>query len=107
MAQVLLKDLFQKAYKEQGPWPRKRRKGNPKASTGFFRVRKKKCHGCKQGFVWQYIYAQNKERYQFSRTDLLKLKEEVLAMGMIWKITDREQARKSIKRTPYTMQELE
>ena len=65
------------------------------------------CYGCKQGFVWQYMYEQKGERHVFARTDLLKLKKKVLDMGLDWHITDREDARKSVKRTKYTLQELE
>ena len=53
--------------------------------SGIFRVSKKRCDSCKQGFTWQYrYYDENNCRKTVMSVDLSKLKEKVLAKGLKW-----------------------
>lgn len=62
--------------------------------SGFYRVYKSKCKVCSKGFTWAYLL----EDYSaIKNVDLLKLKKNVLARNLEWKITDENKAKESIE----------
>ena len=73
-----------------------------KNTTGFYRVSKQKDNGCKQGFIWLYIY-QNKN---ISSVNLLKLKEKVEDQGLPWEVVDKEKAQKSLEENERTLKKI-
>lgn len=76
-------------------------------STGFFRVIKMK-HHTKQGFLWRYQYYPEGKKSQshISSTNLLKLKEKVLAKGLEWKIISIENATNTLLNHGYSLEEF-
>lgn len=56
-----------------------------KSSTGFFRVSIEKNPKLKQGFTWVYQYFEGETRKKLSSVDIDKLKQKVLAKGLVWK----------------------
>lgn len=66
--------------------------------TGLYRVTKIKGKQYAQGFAWRYtFYDESGKKRNISRTDLYKLKEEVLACGFKWGIVDDEKAKLSFE----------
>lgn len=59
-------------------------------TTGYFRVTKEKTNNVKQVFVYTYQYYDNSlnKRIRICRTDIIKLKNEVLRRNLIWKELD-------------------
>lgn len=56
-----------------------------KNTSGYFRVDKKKCEKCANGFYWRYSYLDNDGfRTSISDKNISKLKEKVLAKGLEW-----------------------
>ena len=53
-------------------------------NTGIFRVRQKKVKDCKQGFLWEYRYYENKKEKSIASVSLENLKEKVLSKGLDW-----------------------
>lgn len=105
MATVLLKDLFDEAIKKAPKNYRPRGPGK-RNKTGFIRLYKYKCPGCAQGFIWRYKIKTKTDQYHLSRTDLLRLKQDVIELGLTWGINDMEKALETIKDTPYTIDQL-
>lgn len=68
-----------------------------KGKSGFYRIGQHKDKCCKQGFIWEYRYFENKKRKIFSSANLLKLKDKVEAQGLPWEIIDEEKAQKSLE----------
>ena len=54
-------------------------------STGYFRVTRRNCKKCKDGFIYAYQYYEQGKQKSIVSTKLNKLKEKVLAKGFIWK----------------------
>lgn len=56
-----------------------------KSNSGYYRVSKTKCKGCKQGFkyIYQY-YAKNNKRKSISSVDIKKLEKKVKKEGLDW-----------------------
>ena len=55
-------------------------------TTGYYRVTKTQCKGCKQGFIWRYVYIdENGKRKQIRVVDIKKLEEKVKARGLEWR----------------------
>lgn len=53
-------------------------------TTGYYRVIQQKNKNYKQGFIWRYQYYENRKRKNICSVDIDKLKEKVLAKGLIW-----------------------
>lgn len=53
-------------------------------TTGFFRVSKHKKSDVKQGFIYAYMYNENKKHKKISSVDLNKLEEKVKSQGLPW-----------------------
>jgi len=57
-----------------------------KTTTGYFRVNKKPCPKCKQGFVYRYQYYDvDGVRKSITSTNLRRLSLKVQGMGLPWK----------------------
>lgn len=57
-----------------------------KTTTGYFRVNKKPCPKCKQGFIYRYqYYDENNVRQSITSTNLRKLALKVQSKGLTWK----------------------
>lgn len=53
--------------------------------TGYFRVSKRKCSTCKQGFRWRYCYTDKYgKRKDITSISIDKLKEKVISNHLIW-----------------------
>ena len=59
--------------------------------TGYFRVWKKNQSDVVQGFTYQYVYYENGKRRYLSSVNLDKLKEKVLAKGLLWLELDNQE----------------
>lgn len=55
-----------------------------KNTTGYYRVTKKKCKNCKQGFTWRYNYYDNGKHKSIESVNIKKLEEKVKAQGLKW-----------------------
>lgn len=53
-------------------------------TSGYFRVRKIKDSGCKQGFYWKYQYYVDGKQTGFGSTDIFKLESKVKAKDLPW-----------------------
>lgn len=53
-------------------------------NSGYYRVSKKICSKCKQGFTWVYSWYENNKRSELSCTDINGLKKKVIAKGLDW-----------------------
>lgn len=66
-------------------------------TTGYYRVSKKNCNTCKQGFRYRYSYYDiGGKRHQINSVSLEKLEKKVKNAGLPWKILDEEKARKTL-----------
>jgi hypothetical protein len=55
-------------------------------TSGYYRVHKRKDKECKQGFIWQYTYYDEKgNQKKISRINIEKLEKEVKSRGLKWK----------------------
>ena len=74
-------------HKHGGSFSEEHRLNKSKAvnNTGYFKVVKAKCSSCNQGFIYRYLYDVDGKRKTISSTNILKLKEKVLAKGLKWK----------------------
>jgi len=59
--------------------------------TGYFRVVKKNKSDVVQGFIYEYGYYENGKRRYLSSVNLDKLKEKVLAKGLLWLELDNQE----------------
>ena len=60
-------------------------------TTGYYRVGKHPKSDCKQGFYWRYSWKEDGKRKSINSVDFDKLKEKVIARGLLWcKISDLE-----------------
>lgn len=62
--------------------------GKSKTSTGFLNVCLSKSKRYTQGFYYRYLYYNEGKRASISAPTLEKLKEKVLAKGLVWKRLD-------------------
>ena len=76
---ILDKNLADKSLKEE-----KNILSNKKNTSGYYRVSKHKCSGCKQGFIWVYEYKEANKRKIIKRVDIDDLKTEVEKRSLIW-----------------------
>ena len=76
---ILDKNLADKSLKEE-----KNILSNKKNTSGYYRVSKHKCSGCKQGFIWAYEYKEANKRKIIKRVDIDDLKTEVEKRSLIW-----------------------
>ena len=53
-------------------------------NSGYFRVSKRVCNSCKQGFSYSYAYYENGKRKHINSVSIDKLKEKVLNKGLEW-----------------------
>ena len=74
--------------------------------SGFYRVQKIKCRHCKQGHTWLYRIRTSNGEHRITRTNLLRLKNDIEEMGFKWFITDEENAKKTAKETHLTLDTL-
>ncbi len=73
-------------------------------STGFFRVGKRFDKRYCDGFIWVYQFGYKGKQKQILSTNLLKLKEKVIAKGLEWIIIDEDKAIQTLKEyTNYTI----
>ena len=61
-----------------------------KNNTGLFRVSKRTCKKCKQGFIFGYRWRLNNKTKQISSSRLFDLKEKVESKKMPWEVIDQE-----------------
>ena len=105
---VSLRELFDDALKKQDyrihPVKRKRKYNNNK--SGFFKVQKTKCRGCKQGFTWSYRVPTQDGEHKISRVNILRLKKDIQDMGLPWYVTDEKKALKTAEETHYSLDTL-
>lgn len=104
---VPLRKLFDETLKKSKYHvhkPKKRKKWNNK--SGFYKVQKSKCKGCKQGFIWTYRIITNDGEHRISRTDILRLKKDIQDMGLKWFVVDEKKALKTAKETHYSLDML-
>ena len=65
-------------------------------TTGYYHVHKDKHDKYVQGYLWRYNYEDNQgNRLHIRRSDLNKLKEEVINRGLKWEVVDKVNAKKS------------
>ena len=63
----------------------KQKMSKSKNSTGYYRVSKKPCSSCKQGFTWSYkYYLDNGKQKTISSTDIRALEKKVKALDLEW-----------------------
>ena len=74
----------------------RKKMGEVRNTTGFYRVTKRKNNSCKQGFTWCYQYHVNSQRKSISSIDLKKLEKKVRKEGLEWEILDDEKAKQSL-----------
>lgn len=55
-----------------------------KNTSGYYRVYKNKDKSCKQGFIWHYLYYENRKRKVIASTDIKALEAKVKAKGLKW-----------------------
>jgi hypothetical protein len=76
-----------------------------KNTSGFYRValhkRKNPNHN-----AWEYVYRENRKVKTISSVDLLKLKEKVIAKGLEWAIIDLENAKRTLVKYGYNLEEF-
>lgn len=58
--------------------------GGARNNSGYFRVYKKKCKSCKQGFTWRYVYRKNRKHKEILAVDIKVLEKKVKAKGLKW-----------------------
>ena len=56
-----------------------------KNTSGYYNVSKRVNDQYKNGFIWRYTYQDNNKRKEITSTNITKLKEKVLAKGLLWK----------------------
>ena len=80
-----------------------------KTSSGLFRVFKKNTNQFKQGYCWIYAYYKKgeKKQTQISSTDLLKLKQKIIAKGLDWFVVDEKRLKLICDDYNYTLKEVE
>ena len=66
-------------------------------TTGIFRLSKRKCQSCSQGFIWAYKWVENGKIKTISSVSFSKVKETVIKKGLPWKIIDEELAQKTLE----------
>ncbi len=63
----------------------KQKMSKSKNSTGLYRVHKKPCSTCKQGFTWVYkFYENNGKQKTISSTNLVELEKKVKSLNLDW-----------------------
>ena len=94
---VLLKDLFDDAMKNiTQP---KRGKGIRSQKTGVRNVYLMNCPRCKNGFMFQYRFMNEKgERKTMQSVSFLKLRGNVKSLGMEWIVDDEPLMRKTLEK---------
>lgn len=94
---IPLKDLFKSAIKKNltPAMKKKKKKRSRKSKTGFLNVRRARCDGCQQGFIYQYKYLDKNEKKSFSSVNFLTLREKAKKRGYEWGINDFYYARKT------------
>ena len=106
-AKVNLGTLFKEAMKrEQKRIGTRRIPREWNNQSGFFKVTKIKCKGCKKGYTWLYRISTPNGEHRITRTDLLKLKNDVKSMGFRWYITDEQKAQETAKKANLSLDVL-
>lgn len=76
----------------------KQKMSESKNSTGFYRVSKKPCTTCKQGFTWSYkYYTDDGKQKTISSTDINTLEKKVRALNLDWYKLDKNTGDEFIK----------
>lgn len=80
---------------------------NNKNTNGFYCISIKKCSSCSKGFIWAYqYYDENMKHKSIYSVDLIKLMNKVIDKGLIWKIMDISNAKKTAEKYGYNLEEL-
>ena len=104
---IPLQELFDDALKRckyHIHKPKKRTKWKNK--SGFYKVQKVKCSGCKQGYTWVYRVTTKDKEHRIARTNILRLKKDIQDMGLDWFVVDEKRALKTAKETHYKLDTL-
>lgn len=101
---VPLRELFDTALKKQNYQVHKHKKRKKwTTKSGFYKVQKKECKKCKQGFTWTYRVTTPNGDHTISRTDLLRLKKDITDIGLEWFVIDEERAKKTAKESHHKL----
>lgn len=78
-----------------------------KNTSGFYCVSKKPCPMCNQGFSWIYqYYDENMKHKTLHSVNLLKLKKKVVGKGLVWKVMNEDNAKRTCEKYDYDLGDL-
>ena len=106
---VSLKQQFEEA-KRKYKLPRASTNKNKvkEVETGFFKTKKIRCQGCKQGFMFRYKwFDEEQEKYRIlSSVDIRKLRDKVKEKNLKWEVDSYHKARKTAKEVNFPLKDL-
>lgn len=105
---VSLKQQFEEAKKKY-KLPRPSSQSISKeVETGFFKTKKIRCQGCKQGFIYRYKWFDKEEnKYKvLSSINIRKLKDKVKSKNLKWEVDSYYKARKTAKEAGFPLYDL-